>query len=59
MVAMQVLVRLRERFAVNLALRDLFEHPTVAALAARIEALSLAAGRPPRDTDGPREEIII
>ena len=59
MVAMQVLVRLRERFAVNLALRDLFEHPTVAALAARIEALSLATGRPPRDGDGPREETII
>lgn len=59
MVAMQVLVRLRERFAVNLALRDLFEHPTVAALAARIDALALATGRRPRDTDGQREEIII
>jgi len=59
MLAMQVLVRLRERFAVNLALRDLFEHPTVAALALRIDGLSLALRRPPRETDGPREEIII
>ena len=59
MVAMQVLVRLRERFAVNLALRDLFEHPTVAALAARIDALSLATRRRPPEAGEAREEIII
>ena len=40
--AMQVRVRLRATWGVAVALRDLFEHPTVRALAAHVETLRAA-----------------
>ena len=40
----QMISRLRERFGVALALKDIFEAPTVAALAARIQKLKKASG---------------
>ncbi len=42
LMAAQMLTRLRERFSVQLPLSDLFEAPTVAGIAARIEALRQA-----------------
>jgi amino acid adenylation domain-containing protein len=58
LMAMKALARIREVFGANLALRNLFEQPTIAGLAAAIDALSAvkpraAAGR------GAREEIVL
>jgi amino acid adenylation domain-containing protein len=58
LLAMQALTRIREAFGVNLALRNLFEQPTVAQLAPVIDGLaSLAA--PPETRGGEREEIVL
>jgi amino acid adenylation domain-containing protein len=45
--AAQVITRVRDGFGVELPLSALFESPTVAALAARVEAAERSAGLPP------------
>ena len=39
LLAMQLVARLREATGIALAVRDVFEHPTIARLAERLEAL--------------------
>jgi len=56
LVAMKALARIRDAFQVNLSLRNLFEHPTVAGLASAVEGLALVAKR---QTQGQREEITL
>jgi acyl-coenzyme A synthetase/AMP-(fatty) acid ligase/acyl carrier protein len=58
LMAMKALMQIRERFDVNLALRNLFEHPTVAALARAIDGLSLAAPKASAQAGG-REEVVL
>ncbi|MFL6200193.1 MAG: amino acid adenylation domain-containing protein, partial [Thermoanaerobaculia bacterium] len=55
----QVVSRVRERFHVELPLRAIFESPTLAALARRIEDLRRTGGEegPPRIEPLPREEL--
>ena len=59
LMAMRALAEIRSRFDVNLALRNLFEHPSVAALAGVIDGLSLAAPRTPVHGGGDREELVL
>jgi len=58
LMAMKALTRIRDAFDVNLALRNLFEHPTIAAFAAIIDGLLLAKRTPLRD-GGEREEVVL
>ncbi|RYZ41973.1 MAG: amino acid adenylation domain-containing protein, partial [Myxococcaceae bacterium] len=46
LLAMQLVARVREAFRVDLPLRDVFESPTVAALAERISRVAAVAGIP-------------
>jgi amino acid adenylation domain-containing protein len=48
LLATQVMARLRDAFQVELKLRDLFEHPTVAGLAESLEAIRWASSQPLR-----------
>jgi acyl-coenzyme A synthetase/AMP-(fatty) acid ligase/acyl carrier protein len=57
LMAMKALARIREAFQVNLSLRNLFEHPTVAGLASAIDALTALAR--PKPAQGEREEISL
>jgi amino acid adenylation domain-containing protein len=62
LLATQVMSRLRAAFHVELPLRSLFEVPTVAGLAERIETLRWAVQGPPapfRATGNDREEITL
>jgi amino acid adenylation domain-containing protein len=56
LMAMKALAQIRERFDVNLSLRNLFERPTVAGLAEAVESILLSRSRPPQ---GEREEIVL
>jgi NRPS condensation-like uncharacterized protein/acyl carrier protein len=66
----QMLSRLRARFGVGISLKDIFEAPTVAALAVRLEASETAAAGSPTlsdaqtaiarvEEDGPRPVSIV
>ena len=57
LMAMKALTRIRDTFNVSLALRNLFENPTVAGLAEAVESLSLA--KPRTQGHGDREEIVL
>ena len=58
LMAMKALTRIRDAFEVDLALRNLFEHPTVGGLAGLIEGLTSLA-RAPGGAGGDREEIVL
>ena len=57
LMAMRALTQIRERFDVNLSLRNLFERPTVAGLAEAVESILLSRSRP--QPQGEREEIVL
>jgi natural product biosynthesis luciferase-like monooxygenase protein len=60
LLAMQLVVRVRTRFGVDLPLKNLFEHPTIAALAEAIDALSWSAtAKKPVQPAGQREEVEV
>jgi amino acid adenylation domain-containing protein len=60
LVAMKALTQIRDVFQVSLALRNLFEHPTVAGLAEMIDGLSSLAKVQTLSRDvGDREEIVL
>jgi acyl carrier protein len=60
LMAMKALTQIRDAFEVSLALRNLFEHPTVAGLAAAIDRLSWSAqAKLPSQDLGDREEITL
>jgi amino acid adenylation domain-containing protein len=59
LMAMKALARIRDRFDVNLALRNLFEQSTVAGLAAIIDGLALAAPGSAAPAGGAREEMVL
>jgi amino acid adenylation domain-containing protein len=57
--AMQAVVRMREAFGVDVALRHLFERPTVAGLAEVVDGLAWARGEPHAAGAGEREELTL
>jgi amino acid adenylation domain-containing protein len=60
LMAARVMAKLREKARVDLPLRNLFERPTPAELAAAIDALAFAsAGTAPAAGNGEREEIEL
>jgi amino acid adenylation domain-containing protein len=59
LMAMKALAQIRERFDVNLALRNLFEQPTVAGLGGIIDGLALAAPKRAAPGGGGREELVL
>lgn len=60
LMAMKALTRIRDAFDVNLALRNLFERPTLAGLAELIDGLaSLSSPKPGARGAGEREEVVL
>ena len=59
LMAMKALTQIRDRFEVNLSLRNLFEQPSIAGLAEAIDSLAwLAKEALPRE-GGDREEVVL
>ena len=58
LMAARLMSQLRAVSGVDLPLRVLFEHPSVAALAAAIEALSWSAGRQAPAADTREREVV-
>jgi acyl carrier protein len=59
LMAMKALAQIRDRFDVNLALRNLFEQPTVAGLAGIIDGLAHTAAKSAAPAGGEREEMVL
>jgi hypothetical protein len=59
LMAMKALARIRDAFSVDLALRNLFERPTVAALAELVDGLASLHAPAPAERAGEREEIVL
>lgn len=59
LLAIRVVARIRDTFEVDLPLRNLFEHPTVAGLAEVIDSLVYVAQAPAGHRTGGREEIEL
>lgn len=61
LIAAQIMTQLRQRFAMDIPLRTLFDAPTVAGVAAYVEAVQAARGAQPDDAagDDEREEFLI
>jgi acyl carrier protein len=57
LMAMKALTQIRERFNVNLSLRNLFEQPTVAGLAGMLEGLWFTKAKVP--AGGERDEFVL
>lgn len=58
LIATQIILRLNEIFQIRLSQQDLFEEPTVAGLAERIEVLAWTSGRSLLDTDHQTKSIL-
>jgi amino acid adenylation domain-containing protein len=56
LMAMKALVQIRDRFHVNVSLRNLFECPTIGALAGLIDRLWLTQPKPPRSG---QEKVVL
>jgi amino acid adenylation domain-containing protein len=59
LMAMKALAQIRDQLQVNLSLRNLFEHPTVAGLAGVIDRLWLNQPRPSSPARDGREEFVL
>jgi len=59
LMAMRAVVRIRGEFAVDVPLRALFEDPTIAGLAQRVERAGSSGGEPPPVVRSGREEITL
>lgn len=59
LLAIRAVARIRDRFEVDLALRNLLEHPTIAALAQVVDSLAYVAQAPAAEGSGGREEIEL
>lgn len=57
--AAQIVTRLRSAFGIDIAMRHLFEQPTIAGLAQVVDMLGVAAGSSRPRSGGDREEIEI
>jgi len=55
--AMKALTQIRDRFQVNLSLRNLFEHPTIAGLAGVLDGVWLTQARSP--ASGAQEKFVL
>jgi amino acid adenylation domain-containing protein len=59
LMAAQVVAALRGAFGVDVAMRHLFEHPTISGLAEVVDVLAVSTAGPVAASDGDREEIEI
>ena len=59
LMAMKAVVRIRDELRADVPLRNLFEHPSVAALAEIVDRLAWAAPAKPPAADAAREEIAL